>query len=37
VLRKQHGELIGLDPKALVRDATRAVEALKVRVGSPLA
>ena len=37
VLRKQHGELIGLDPKALVRDATRAVEALKERVGSPLA
>ena len=37
VLRKQHGELIGLDPKALVRDATRAVQALKERVGSPLA
>ena len=25
VLRKQHGELIGLEPKALARDATRAV------------
>jgi 5-methylthioadenosine/S-adenosylhomocysteine deaminase len=35
ILRKQHGELIGVDPKALVRDATRAVEALKERVGVP--
>ena len=35
VLRKQHGELIGVDTRALVRDATRAVEALKERVALP--
>jgi 5-methylthioadenosine/S-adenosylhomocysteine deaminase len=35
VLRKRHGELIGVDTRALVRDATRAVEALKERVGVP--
>jgi 5-methylthioadenosine/S-adenosylhomocysteine deaminase len=37
VLRKQHGELVDVDAKALVRDATRAVEALKERVGVPFA
>jgi hypothetical protein len=35
VLRKRHGEMIGVDTRALVRDATRAVEALKKRVGVP--
>ena len=33
--RKRHGEMIGVDTRALVRDATRAVEALKERVGVP--
>jgi hypothetical protein len=35
VLRKRHGEMIGIDTRTLVRDATRAVEALKERVGVP--
>lgn len=32
VLRKQHGELIGVDSGALVRDVTEAVESLRQRV-----
>jgi cytosine/adenosine deaminase-related metal-dependent hydrolase len=35
VLRKQHGELVGLDPQALVRDATEAVGRLRGRVDVP--
>jgi 5-methylthioadenosine/S-adenosylhomocysteine deaminase len=36
VVRKRAGELVGLDPKALVRDVTEAVAALNERVGAPL-
>lgn len=36
-LRKRDGELVGLDTKALVAEATDAMEALKQRVGVPLA
>ncbi len=37
VLRKQHGELVGLDRKALVREVTDAVADLRGRVDVPLA
>lgn len=37
VVRKQHGELVGLDPKALVREATDAVGKLRERVDVPFA
>jgi cytosine/adenosine deaminase-related metal-dependent hydrolase len=37
VLRKQHGELVGLDRRALVREVTDAVGDLRGRVDVPLA
>jgi cytosine/adenosine deaminase-related metal-dependent hydrolase len=37
VLRKQHGELVGLDRRALVREVTDAVADLRGRVDVPLA
>jgi 5-methylthioadenosine/S-adenosylhomocysteine deaminase len=37
VVRKRHGDLVGLDRAALVDDVTAAVADLKDRVGTPLA
>jgi 5-methylthioadenosine/S-adenosylhomocysteine deaminase len=36
VMRKQAGELVGLDRRALVDDVTEAMAALNARVGAPL-
>ena len=36
-LRKRSGELIGLDRRALVAEATAAMDGLKDRVGVPMA
>jgi cytosine/adenosine deaminase-related metal-dependent hydrolase len=36
VLRKRHGELIGLDRRALVEDVSEAMKELNARVGAPL-
>jgi 5-methylthioadenosine/S-adenosylhomocysteine deaminase len=36
VLRKRHGDLIGLDRRALVEDVTEAMKELNARVGAPL-
>jgi cytosine/adenosine deaminase-related metal-dependent hydrolase len=36
VLRKRHGDLIGLDRRALVEDVTEAMKELNTRVGAPL-
>ena len=35
--RKRQGELVGVDPRALVEEATAAMQALRQRVGVPLA
>jgi hypothetical protein len=37
VLRKQHGELLGIDRHALVREVTDAVADLRARVDVPFA
>jgi 5-methylthioadenosine/S-adenosylhomocysteine deaminase len=36
ILRKQHGELVGVDPAALVNEAKQAVAGLSDRLGRPL-
>jgi hypothetical protein len=36
-LRKRDGQLVGLDPRQLVAQATAPMDALKARVRAPLA